>query len=79
MENVKYEIRGGKLHLEIDLAASLPGTTKSGNVMCATSGNWVKLPEAPGFSLNMVLVKKPGTAVPADSRDETMVVTTTSA
>ena len=72
MENVKYAVKGGKLHIEIDLAHARTEMTKSGGHMCATSNNWAKFPELPGYSFNMVLVKKAGTPIPADSPDETM-------
>lgn len=58
MDNVQVRVEGRKMTIEVDLSA--PGTlTGKGNTMVATTGNWTKVPEAgPGYSLNMVLVKK---------------------
>ena len=59
MRNVKYELLGRKLRLEIDL--DLPvGKTGKGNEMVATSGNWQKIqdPEGADLSLNLVVVRK---------------------
>lgn len=59
MQNIKVEVRGTKLVLEVDL--SKPGSqTKSGNELVATSGNWASLDEVgQGWSINMVVVKNP--------------------
>lgn len=72
MDNIKYAIKQGKLLLEIDLSRK-GEETKGGNSMCATSNNWSRFDEMPGWSFNMVLVRKPGAQIPPDSPDETMV------
>lgn len=65
MDNVNYRVVGRKLIIEVDLAA--PGQeTKGGNTMVATTGNWARIPElGQGWSMNFVVVKKPGAQVPA--------------
>lgn len=68
MENIKYAIKGGKLLLEIDLNNEVPiGRTRSGNTTVATSDNWARFHEMPGWNFNMVLTRKPGTTIPRDT------------
>ncbi len=68
MDNIQVEVRGSKLILEVDLEHTLPGTTKGGNYMVATSDSWARLPELPGWSFNMALVRKPEAVIPSQGK-----------
>ena len=65
MDNVNYEVRGQELIIRVDLTNS-GIQTRGGNAMVATTGNWVPLPElGTGWSMNFVVVRKPGARIPA--------------
>jgi hypothetical protein len=56
-KNVKYEVRDGKLHLEIDLSKDY-GPSKSGDtIVVATVGAPRGIPEAEGFKLGLTVFK----------------------
>lgn len=72
MQNIKYAIKDGMLMIQVDLNEKADTfTPKSGNTVVATSDNWAKLPEMPGWNFNMILTKKPGAAMPRDTVAET--------
>ncbi len=73
MDNIKAEVRGSRLILEVDLEHTLPGTTKGGNYMVATSDSWARLPELPGWSFNMALVRKPEAVIPSQGKPDAAV------
>ncbi len=65
MQNMTVRVKGSKMILEVDLTKDLNYVTqKGGNIMVATSGNWRKPPELPGFHLNFVLTKDPDAKIP---------------
>lgn len=57
MKNLNIEVVDQQLVIRVDLTAQGEKTGK-GNELVATSGNWQRVPELAGYSLNMVLVKK---------------------
>ena len=69
MVNMKYVLLGRKLHIEVDLGAVVQDT-KNGNKVVATTENWQRLPDVPGYSINAVVVRRPDAKVPDSALQE---------
>lgn len=60
MQNVKYEVRDGKLYIECDLAVDLGPSGSGKNIMVATSKGIKPVPGGPaGLQLGFNLFKAP--------------------